>query len=359
MNKITFPLKSRMTGSTVADLQDALQQILERGVILRDDEDTRRELTATLQRERAEQTYGKATSKLVSVFQEARQLQASGAVDEPTANALNALLKEWGVLEESGTGEVFVVRGRVVSHELRGVAKQRVVVVDKNIGKDVLLGRGETGDRGVYEISDSIKPLRQGKEKPDLQVQVVDAEGLVLAVSKVRYNAGPVEHGLDIVIPEGKLPRPAEYPRLIGELGLQLDVRGEAALKKRLGALKEDERQQDITYLANKTGWDARMVAMMALASQYSEKSHIEPEFYYALFRAGVPANEAVLSQMAPETVRQSWEKAIEQNILPSALKEKIADSLERFKAHSAARLLEGSAQIGISGLRTCSKSFE
>lgn len=72
MNKITFPLTLRMQGPAVGDLQAALQLLLDRGVILRDDERARRELTAALQRERAEQTYGNATSTLVSIFQEQR-----------------------------------------------------------------------------------------------------------------------------------------------------------------------------------------------------------------------------------------------------------------------------------------------
>lgn len=44
MNKITFPLKLRMQGSAVADLQDALQRCLDRGAILANDEAARREL---------------------------------------------------------------------------------------------------------------------------------------------------------------------------------------------------------------------------------------------------------------------------------------------------------------------------
>jgi hypothetical protein len=37
MNQITFPLKHRMQGAAVADLQDALQLVLDRGVILATD----------------------------------------------------------------------------------------------------------------------------------------------------------------------------------------------------------------------------------------------------------------------------------------------------------------------------------
>ena len=37
--------------------------------------------------------------------------------------------------------------------------------------------------------------------------------------------------------------------------------------------LKETTDRQDITYLANKTGWDARAVALAALADQFSANS--------------------------------------------------------------------------------------
>ena len=94
MNKIIFPLKLRMKNSAVGDLQDALQLLLDRGVILANDEGTRRELSAVLLRERAAQTYGSGTRKLVSIFQEERQLQTGGAVGEATAEALNVLLSE-------------------------------------------------------------------------------------------------------------------------------------------------------------------------------------------------------------------------------------------------------------------------
>ena len=41
MNKMTFPLKQRIQGSAVSDLQDALQLFLNRSALLRDDETLR------------------------------------------------------------------------------------------------------------------------------------------------------------------------------------------------------------------------------------------------------------------------------------------------------------------------------
>src|SRR2546422_668301 len=105
MNKITFPLKPGMQGPAVADLEDALQLCIDRSVILANDEGARRELSAKLQPERAAQMYGEGTRSAVSVFQRERGLAdpagvLSGDVDEPTADALNALLKQWGLLDQ-------------------------------------------------------------------------------------------------------------------------------------------------------------------------------------------------------------------------------------------------------------------
>ena len=49
-----------MRGPEVADLQEALRQLLERNAVLREDERARRELANALQREQEAQTFGDA-----------------------------------------------------------------------------------------------------------------------------------------------------------------------------------------------------------------------------------------------------------------------------------------------------------
>ena len=176
-----------------------------------------------------------------------------------------------------------------------------------------------------------------------MQVQVLTG-ATFLAASDVRYNATNRESLNVLLDSEAAAALQSEYETLTSALS--------SHYKGDLRDLQEKGDRQDITYLANKTGWDARMVAMTALASQFGARSGIEPEFYYALFRAGAPANEMVLSQMAPETVRQAWERAVEQGILPAELGSKIPRSLKRFKAYSAGRLLEEPAQVGVSSFR-------
>jgi len=109
MNKITFPLDMGKQGSAISDLQAALLVLLERSVILPNDEGTRRELSINVERERATQTYGEATAKSVSIFQQQRNIQPSGNVNEITANAINALLSEFGVLDGQSNGWTEVV----------------------------------------------------------------------------------------------------------------------------------------------------------------------------------------------------------------------------------------------------------
>ncbi|HEY6409501.1 MAG TPA: carboxypeptidase-like regulatory domain-containing protein [Ktedonobacteraceae bacterium] len=161
MNKITFPLKPGMQGPAVADLQDALQLCLERGPILANDEGTRRELSAALKRERVEQIYGDATGKLVSIFQTERNQQPSGEVDEPTAIALNALLMEWGLLDqptEPPTPRSFVVSGQVRREDgllLQGV---RVRAVHEAAAGSLRLGEDTTDAEGRYTIRYELLP---------------------------------------------------------------------------------------------------------------------------------------------------------------------------------------------------------
>src|SRR5215211_9191228 len=111
MNRIIFPLEAGRRGPEVADLQNALQILLDRGTILRDDAGARRELSAMLQRERAEQLYGDVTIKVVATFQEESRLEPSGNVDEPTANEINAFLQELGLLDQQE--QPLVVSGHV------------------------------------------------------------------------------------------------------------------------------------------------------------------------------------------------------------------------------------------------------
>src|SRR3954453_1284349 len=116
MDRITFPLEPRMRGTDVGNLQLALQLLLDRIAVLGDDEGAGAELAEMLTREHEDATYGPATQKVVDVFQSERALGVNGAqgsVDEATADALNAQLREWGLLDGENGRRPYVVSGQV------------------------------------------------------------------------------------------------------------------------------------------------------------------------------------------------------------------------------------------------------
>lgn len=200
MNKITVPLQ---TDAAVADLQDALQQILERGVILRDDEGARRELSAALKREHSEQMYGEATRKLVSIFQEERRLEVSGGVDEATANAINVLLREWELLEQSDDAHrPFVVSGQLRREDGLAVHGVRVRAFHESDRGGISLGEGTADAEGRYTMR---YELLRGTASINLRVSVTDEDGRLLHQSDVIRGAKPLEI-VDLTLPMARKP---------------------------------------------------------------------------------------------------------------------------------------------------------
>ena len=260
----------------------------------------------------------------------------------------------------------YTVTGAVLSPALPGVGGLEVQLVDKNVGGDQVLASTRAGGDGTYAFA----PVTIGRDylqehhktQPDLQVHVSGSAG-VLASSAVAYSAPP-SVTLDVTLPADATGLPSEYEILTANLA--------AAYPGRLGALQESDGRQDITYLANKTGWDARAVALAALADQFGQLTarapvpspepgktqewpgpvvSLRPEFYYALFRAGLPANEDALFRAGSAGVQSVWEQATRQGIIPSALAAEIPGAVRSFQALSAARLLTAAHPAGLSTL--------
>lgn len=223
MNRVTFPLRAPMQGPTVGDLQEALEQFLRRGALLANDEVARREQLPLLKRERLVQTYGEVTHKLVRVFQEERRLQASGEVDEPTANAINTLLKELGLLEPTNTTKSYVVSGTVRREDGLALGKLRVQAFH-DAGRDAIrLGEDTTDVEGRYTIRYESLP---GMDGINLGVSVLNEDGKLLRSSDVVRNAKPLET-VDLSVPV------IGAPRIEGTIVLEHGLQGEN-LKLRL-----------------------------------------------------------------------------------------------------------------------------
>src|SRR5262245_21693869 len=118
MDRIVATLKPESIGSQVANLQEALQLLLDRGVIRTADppnSPTAGELAKLkegLAKERDQSVYGKVTQRLVLYFhlQEGLGDGLGGAVEDKTAAHLNKLLNGLGALDAAPE---WVVRGTV------------------------------------------------------------------------------------------------------------------------------------------------------------------------------------------------------------------------------------------------------
>lgn len=443
MEKVTFPLKLQMQSEAVADLQDGLRFLLEKGFFQISDTE-RQTFLSRLSGERSMMTYGDTTNKLVGLFQSQQGLSSDGTVDEATAKALNAVLEALGAfrpdtpeqqylvggqvqrdngqplagalvrafggtlrlgedttdaegrytiryaplpgataidlrvavldakgktlrepaiirnakpleiadLQVSSVDRItFQVAGKVASRSRAGVGGLRVQIVDKTVGDDVQLTETVTDDQGAYHATftnDSL--LQRGKAQPDLQARVLIGDTF-LDASEVRYNASTRET-LNVLLDEqAAAGLQSEYASLTTTLT--------SHFTGKLGDLQETDTRQDITYLANKTGWDARAVALAALADQFSARTAdaggnaaIEPVFFYALFRAGLPANEDALYQTEPQTAGTIWNQAIAKGVIPPGLKDKVDGAITQFQKLAAQRALDRPALVGVSSLK-------
>jgi hypothetical protein len=254
-------------------------------------------------------------------------------------------------------GDDYTLSGTVASPERGGVGGLRVRVLDKNVGRDVLLAETQTDARGAYGVTVAAAKVRAlGKERPDFQT-VVYANDSVLAASEVLYDAGTRET-LNVTLPSNSAALPSEYETLKGALAIHY--------KGSLGELQETDERQDITYLANKSGWDARAVALAALAEQFSARSSesnaqnedgeggrgIEPAYFYALFRAGLPASEQTLYHTDAATLAAVWNRAAEQGLIPRASADDVTEVVGRFQALGARSLLSGATVVGASSMK-------
>lgn len=350
----------------VGNLQEALLFLLRKRVFRIPDQDAAAYEEGLL-REQRDQSFSDFTQKVVGLFQQQFrdrfQLQVSGTVDGPTAEALNTLLREQGAFDKEAAvtqgvvaGQVrredglpplrdmqvravhetaasalrlgedttdaegrytiryeplpevdginlhvtvfdadgkplhesdvirgakpleivdlivpgvdikpYRVEGRVASRVSASVGNLRVVIVDKGVGGDVQLTQAITDDNGAYQATFSDSDVRRrGKAQPDLQARVFAGDAF-LGASEVHYNASQHET-LNVLLEDKAAPAlRSEHEVLTSAVANHFTGK--------LGDLKETDDQQDITYLANKTGWDARAVALAALADQFSART--------------------------------------------------------------------------------------
>ena len=192
MNKITFPLAMGNQGTAVGDLQAALLVLLERGIILPNDEAGRQKLSNNLQQEQDSQVYRDNTAIAVRDFQQQHNIPPTANVDEPTANAINTLLSQFGLLDAQSDGWKEVVtalnaQGQTLSainvgtDHLTGIEEKLGTLGAINVGTDHLVSIDEK--IGTLSKAPSLSFNMRGEAVKDLHAQLMSL-GVTLPVSE-------------------------------------------------------------------------------------------------------------------------------------------------------------------------------
>jgi hypothetical protein len=332
MNKIVFPLKPQMKGPTVADLQDGLLFLLDKGLLLRDDEGARRELAAALKQERERQIFAGVTRKLVGKFQEEHGLETTDDdVDERTAAALNDAISH----EDDGAPEFqYLVRGQVLYRKGLPITGLTVRAFHRELRRDIEVGAKTTDDSGNFEIyfdpnriPDLAKVLND--RPPDLFVRVYDKveKEKVLIESSTQFAAQRIVK-FRLKIDGGPETRWSEYEQLAQELMPYLS-------DLRVADLVEDEKHQDVSLLAGKLAQEPGRVAAFIAAHKMAAEVSGDPEVFYALIRKGLPTNLPELLAVPPGTRSRALVGAVRDGIAPGKLVGQVRKIRKQFDEHA------------------------
>jgi hypothetical protein len=214
-------------GQEVVNLQDALSVLVVRSWFVIAEPDLRDRLLDALASERGQEMFGDGgTFQLVKLFQSRQQLPETGEVDAKTADALNRVLRELGVLKDPPQREFdFIVSGIVSTPGGAPAPNLNVTAFDRDLRTEQPVGNGSTTDaNGKYRIVYSSNAWSAAEHgTADLVVRVFDTNGVKLGESAVRFNAGPNEV-IDLVVPIGQPPEWSLLTSLVGPLLIGQDV---------------------------------------------------------------------------------------------------------------------------------------
>ena len=278
--------------------------------------------------------FGPATRQAVQQFQQRNGLPVSGAVDEQTANAMNAatavpnaqnpqftvstpnaagtslatsvvasLSPEMGKL---GWPVPYAIQGNLVFDY--GLPAAGVTVRLYNVGfagQDVKLGETSSDDKGNYSLSYEFSL----SQMPNLLLRVIDAKNNEITISTTMFNAQKQEV-LNLVVPESVRPLASEFQRLAIDMDRHIDGIAE------LGQAQENANRQDLGLLYQTTGWDARLMALASSAASLTQTTGMGQDVLYALLRAGLPTSPQKLALVSPTAIGKALVKANQSGIV-------------------------------------------
>lgn len=214
------------------------------------------------------------------------------------------------------TDKFYTIQGKVLGEEGEAIAGVIVEALEQGLPGSTkptqAVGAPVVSQAdGSYEIKVPYTELyKHGQATPDLTLQVSDREGQSIQ-RYTKYNAGKREE-LHLRVPKFAYKKAAEFDLL--DKAIRKFLPQGIAIKD----IKESKEEQGIRYLAKKTRWDARLVAMQILAYKYSGEARAKlPEnFFYALLRAEGASDRESIYRIHVDQAMAQYQKAITENII-------------------------------------------
>jgi hypothetical protein len=198
-----------------------------------------------------------------------------------------------------------VVRGRLTRADGRPVADITVRAYDKELRSEKLLGEDTTSQAGAYAITYARDQLsRPDKSHADLVVCAFE-DGQEVAASAAIIDA-PVEQAVDLVYGNEVYRGPAEYTSVRDAVMPYLGQADPAELT-----------DEEIAYLAAKTGLDASLIGHLAAAERLARQIGLPSAVCYGLVRKGTPADRASLLRQGWQSAQRRLQTALDENLIP------------------------------------------
>lgn len=256
-------------------------------------------------------TFGIGTLNALLEFQAEHKLPASGVLDNITKSVLGRAIAN-GKKPPS-------IKGRIVSEQGIPLSGVKVRFYSRGFGasNSTKLGERNTDPKGYFTVPEV-------KIGPNLEVYVVkvDANGKETEIKLARTRFNPATHEvLNLVAPSDMMMRESEYQRLSEGLKSHLPSNRTNHMMALTDAREQAENQtqstrQDLTVLSRATGWDARLIALAALAARLTNEVGLTQEVFYGLLRAGLPSDKLLLAQVSKEVVEQALKKMRDAEII-------------------------------------------
>lgn len=275
MKPIVASIRPDDQGAEIVNLQAGLIALIRNQLLRGDSPEQIDGLLRGLDEEQLRQIYGGATKEAVYMFQRPRHLQGGGAVDEETAAALNAALREIGALAAEVLPRAGVISGKVQregdnAFPLPGL---RVRASHETDRASIRLGEDVTDAEGRYTIRYDPLP---GVEAIHLRVEAIGADNRTITSVNLDRSAAPLEI-IDLRVSAAIPPR--QQRKVVGiilleqgipaqELKLRLYRRDFGGSRTLLGEISTDS---DGTYVLSYPAQESPNIEMYAMDSNGQE----------------------------------------------------------------------------------------